>query len=250
MNYMVLVNKSHPLPSGWEEALDVVKTVNSVGDEVETERKTYEAYLRLKKDLEEKDGIWPELDSGRRSVAKQQEIMDRYTEKYGAGYAARIVAPPGYSEHHTGLALDLYYRLRNEDGSFRDIYYNEDMERYPEVWDKIHARLAAHGFILRYPRDKEQITGYTYEPWHIRYVGDPAAAKEIMSRPGMTLEEWLRGKETMPAPFGAADASAPYFARPYGEHAVMVCGCDDASATYRDPNAGGTVTIDNDTSEK
>ena len=54
----------------------------------------------------------------------------------------------------------------------------------------------------------------------------------------------------MPAPFGAADASAPYFARPGGEHAVVVCDCDDASATYRDPNAGGTVTIDNDTSEK
>ena len=105
--------------------------------------------------------------------------------------AAKIAAPPGCSEHHTGLALDLYYRLRNEDGSFRDVYYNEDMEQYPEVWDKIHARLAAHGFILRYPRENEQVTGYTYEPWHIRYIGDPETAKEIMCRPGMTLEEWL-----------------------------------------------------------
>ena len=191
MNYMVLVNKSHPLPSCWEEALETVKTVNSVGDEVEAERKAYEAYLGLKKDLEENGDIWLELDSGRRSVTQQREIMDRYTEKYGADYAAKIVAPPGYSEHHTGLALDLYYRLRNEDGSFRDVYYNEDMEHYPEVWDKIHARLAAHGFILRYPRGKEQVTGYTYEPWHIRFIGDPDTAKRIMCRPEMTLEEWL-----------------------------------------------------------
>ena len=200
MNYLVLVNKDHPLPSGWEEALDTVKTVNSVGDEVEAERRTYEAYLLLKKDLEEHDDIRTELDSGRRSVAMQQEILDRYTAKYGADYASKVVAPPGFSEHHTGLALDLYYRMRNRDGSFRDIYYNEDMEQYPEIWDKIHARLAAHGFILRYPKDQEQITGYTYEPWHIRYVGDPAVAKEIMSRPGMTLEEWLQGEESSAAP--------------------------------------------------
>ena len=195
---MVLVNKSHPLPSGWEEALETVKTVNSVGDEVEAERKAYEAYLGLKKDLEENGDIWLELDSGRRSVTQQREIMDRYTAKYGADYAAKIVAPPGYSEHHTGLALDLYYRLRNEDGSFRDVYYNEDMEHYPEVWDKVHARLAAHGFILRYPRGKEQVTGYTYEPWHIRYIGDPDTAKRIMCRPEMTLEEWLGEAEALP----------------------------------------------------
>ena len=253
MDYMVLVNKDHPLPSGWEEGLDVVKTVNSVGDEIEAERKTYAAYLRLKKDLEENDDIRTELDSGRRSVAKQQEIMDRYTAEYGAEYASKIVAPPGFSEHHTGLAIDLYYRLRNEDGSFRDIYYNEEMERYPEIWDKIHAKLADYGFILRYPRGKEQITGYTYEPWHIRYLDNPAAAREIMSRPGMTLEEWLCTEKPMPAPFGTASPLSPYFATPCGERltalpeALMKTAEDGYSWEYEygaDRHDGGLTLMD------
>ncbi len=193
VNYLVLVNKLHALPKGWEDALETVRTTNSVGDEVETEKKAYDAYLKLKDDLEKNDGIYPELDSARRSVAAQQEIMDKYIRKYGPDYAARFVAKPGYSEHHTGLALDLYFKIKNEDGTFRDVYYNEDMmkDEYLGVWEKIHAKLADYGFILRYPHDKEYITGYGYEPWHIRYIDNPDMAKEIMSRPGMTLEVWL-----------------------------------------------------------
>ena len=145
----------------------------------------------MKADLEENDGIYLELDSARRSVAAQQDIMDRFIEKYGADYAAKTVAQPGYSEHHTGLALDLYFKLKGDDGEFTDVYYNEDMVQYPEIWEKIHAKLADYGFILRYLEGKEHITGYGYEPWHIRYVDSVEIAQEIMSQPGMTLEVWL-----------------------------------------------------------
>ena len=190
INYLVLVNKLNALPEGWEEALKTVTITNSVGDEVEVEVRAYDAYLALKEDLEKNEGIYIELDSARRSVAAQQDIMDRFIEKYGADYAAKTVATPGYSEHHTGLALDLYFRLKNEDGQFTDVYYNEDMVKYPEIWEKIHARLAGYGFILRYPEGKEQITGYGYEPWHIRYVDSVDIAKEITNQ-GITLEEYL-----------------------------------------------------------
>ncbi len=186
IDYMVLVNKVNALPEDWEEKLDTVFTVNSVGQEVEAERSAYKAYLALKADLLENDGIELELDSGRRSVAEQQDIMDRFIEKYGAAYAAKTVAQPGYSEHHTGLALDLYFRL---DG--KDVYYNEDMVKYPEVWEKIHAKLADYGFILRYLEGKEHITGYGYEPWHLRYVGTAEDAHAIMDQPGTTLEVFL-----------------------------------------------------------
>ncbi len=186
MQYLVLVNKLNALPDDWESKLDTVTTVNSLGDTVEVEREAYNAYLALKEDLAENDSIYLELDSARRSIAEQQEIMNSFTEKYGADYAAKTVATPGYSEHHTGLALDLYFRL---DG--KDIYYNEDMIKYPEIWEKVHAKLANYGFILRYPEGKEHITGYGYEPWHIRYVGNAYIAKEIMSQPGLTLEVWL-----------------------------------------------------------
>ncbi len=206
IDYLALVNKLNPLPDGWEEALETVTVTNSVGDEVEVEAKAYAAYKRLKADLEENDGIYTELDSARRSVAAQQDIMDRFIEKYGADYAAKTVAQPGYSEHHTGLALDLYFRIKNEDGSFTDVYYNEDMEKeeYRGVWDAIHARLAGYGFILRYLEGEEHITGYRYEPWHIRYLDSPEIATEIMSQPGMTLEEYLAGES---APEVAIDLS-------------------------------------------
>ena len=59
---------------------------------------------------------------------------------------------------------------------------NEDMVNYPEIWEKIHAKLADHGFILRYLEGKEKITGYNYEPWHIRYVDDAGIAKEITDK--------------------------------------------------------------------
>ena len=95
------------------------------------------------------------------------------------------VAVPGYSEHHTGLALDLYLNING-----KDVYENEDMVKYPEVWAKIHKKLADYGFILRYLEGKEDITGYSYEPWHIRYIDNVDAAKEIAER-GITLEEYL-----------------------------------------------------------
>ena len=183
IDYLLLVNKTNRLPETWEEELDIVKSQNSLGDEVETERTAYEAYLKLKEELEAND-IHVDLDSAYRSVAHQQEIWDRFTEKYGEEYTISHVAVPGYSEHQTGLALDLYLII---DG--KDVYENEDMVQYPEIWEKIHARLANYGFILRYQEGKEDITGYSYEPWHIRYVG-PEAAKEITEQ-GVTLEEYL-----------------------------------------------------------
>ena len=196
IDYLALVNKVNPLPEGWEDALETVTITNSVGESVEVEAKAYAAYERLKDDLEQNDGVYLELDSARRSVAAQQDIMDRFIEKYGADYAAKTVAQPGYSEHHTGLALDLYFKIKNEDGSFTDVYYNEDMEKeeYKPIWDAIHAKLPEYGFILRYLEGEEHITGYRYEPWHIRYVDSVSIAEEIMAQPGYTLEEYLAGK--------------------------------------------------------
>ena len=191
IDYMALVNKENVLPDGWEEALEITTTTNSVGDEVQTESKAYEAYCALKEDVEkdldgyEKGEVRLELDSAYRSVADQQKIWDDFMKKEGEEYTKTHVAVPGYSEHHTGLALDLYFTI---DG--KDIYENEDLEQYPDIWEAIHARLAEHGFILRYLPGKADITGYAYEPWHIRYLDDPSTAAEIMEK-GVTLEEYL-----------------------------------------------------------
>ena len=191
IDYMVIVNKSNPLPDVWEAALDLKMTTNSVGDDVYVERKSYEAYQALKeaveKDLEgySKGEVRLELDSALRSIAAQQKIVDEFTEKYGEDYVKKYVAVPGFSEHHTGLALDLYFTI---DG--KDVYENEDLVQYPDIWEAVHARLPEFGFILRFPEEKEDVTGYAYEPWHIRYLDSPEIAKEITDK-GITLEEYL-----------------------------------------------------------
>lgn len=184
VDYMALVNKTHALPEDWEEKLETVHCTNTVGNDVEVEKKAYDAYLELKADLEA-EGVYVDLDSARRSVADQQRIMDEFTADKGADYAAKTVAKPGYSEHHTGLALDLYLII---DG--KDVDENDDMIQYPEIWEKIHAKLADYGFILRYLEGREHITGYGYEPWHIRYIDNSDVAKEIMSK-DITFEEYL-----------------------------------------------------------
>ena len=206
IDYLALVNKVSALPEGWEDALKTVTVTNSVNDAVTVEQKAYDAYLKLKDDLEKNDGIYLELDSAFRSVAQQEDIMTRFIEKYGEDYATKTVAQPGYSEHHTGLALDLYFKLKNEDGTFTDVYHNEDMEKaeYAPIWEKIHSKLADYGFILRYLPGLEHITGYRHELWHIRYVDSVEVAKAIMAEPAMTLEEYLKGQR---APEAAIDLS-------------------------------------------
>ena len=184
IDYMALVNKTHALPDDWEKELETVHMTNSVGEDVEVEKKAYDAYLKLKAELE-KDGVYVDLDSARRSVSEQQRIMDDFTKEYGADYAAKTVAKPGYSEHHTGLALDLYLIV---DG--KDIVENEDMIKYTDIWETIHSKLADYGFILRYLDGEEHITGYGYEPWHIRYIDSNEKAKEITEK-GITFEEYL-----------------------------------------------------------
>ena len=189
VDYQVLVNKLHPLPKGWEDVIETVHMTNSIGDDVEVEKTAYEAYQQLKADLEA-DGIYVDLDSAYRSVEEQQRIWDDFTQKYGDDYTRKTVAVPGYSEHHTGLALDLYLIV---DG--KDIVENEDLITYPEIWEKIHEKLANYGFILRYTPGAEYITGYAYEPWHIRYVGMSedysTNVAMLISASGKTLEEYL-----------------------------------------------------------
>jgi D-alanyl-D-alanine carboxypeptidase len=243
MDYLVLVNKLNPLPADWEEKLQTEHFTNSIGEDVEVEVNAYHAYLDLKKELEA-EGIYVDLDSARRSVEAQQKIMDDFTAEYGADYAAKIVAKPGYSEHHTGLALDLYLIV---DG--KDIIYNEDLVTYPEIWEKIHEKLTKYGFILRYLPEKEHLTGYAYEPWHIRYVADPAVAAEITEK-GITLEGYLgAAKETEPQI--NLGTSSLYTEEELSEMAILIkcrfaawAGCELQSLTYAGDEKADQAALD------
>ena len=183
IDYLILINKQNPLPSDWESKVQIVHMTNSLGIDVPVEAKTYQAYLKLKSALE-LEGIYINLDSAQRTVAYQKKIMNEFIQKYGPDYAKNYVATPGYSEHHTGLALDLYLKV---DGV--DVVENEDLVKHIEIWAKIHEKISDYGFILRFPEGKKHITGYSYEPWHIRYIDDVELAKDIMKK-GITFEEY------------------------------------------------------------
>ena len=135
----------------------------------------------------------------------------------------------------------------DEDGSFKDVYYNEDMVQYPEIWEKIHAKLAGYGFILRYLKGREHITGYGYEPWHIRYLDDPEIAAEIMDS-DITLEEYLAGAK---APAAEIDygTSAIYTQADLDEAIVQIkCrfaafGCELHSLTYAGDEAASAENL-------
>lgn len=198
MDYLVLVNKTHKLPGNYEEIVPLVTVKNSLGREFQIEGDTYAHFVQLREALL-KQGIQIELDSIYRSVARQQEIVKEFTEKYGADYVRQYVAVPGYSEHHTGLAVDICLVV---DGKVIDD--NDEMIAQKEIFAKIHPLLADYGFILRYPQGQEAITGYSYEPWHFRYVGEEAA-REI-SRRGVTFEEYMTA--VIPYPEGLDTTSS------------------------------------------
>lgn len=189
IDYLVLVNKQNKLPDDWESTVELVEVKNAYDEDIKVEKKAYEKYLELKEDLA-KDGITIELDSCYRSVQRQQDLWDEWSAdpEKGPEYVKKYVAVPGYSEHHTGLAIDICLRINGE-----LVYENEDMIKETEVFAKIHAKLAKYGFILRYLDGKDDITGYSYEPWHLRYIDDADIAKEIMDK-GLTFEEYLQNK--------------------------------------------------------
>lgn len=178
----VLVNDSKPLPQDYEP--DLVETRN--GKMVHKEIK---APLEEMIDDAEEEGLHLIICSAYRDLEAQAKLVEKSIAKHmkeGHGYteafwrAGRYLEMVGRSEHHTGLAVDLVgIAYQNLDEGHADT---------PEgIWLNEHAH--EYGFILRYPKDKEEITGILYESWHFRYVGRQAAA--FMKEEGLCMEEFL-----------------------------------------------------------
>lgn len=183
-DYLVLVNGDNRLPDGFEDTVEIISAQNAVGEKCTIEKKTYEAFLRLREDLLQNDGIQAELLNAYRTVKQQEEIFERYLNKFGLDYANKYAAKPGHSEHHTGFAVDVGFLL---DGKIDHAIAS--LLRVDHLFRIIHKKLPRYGFILRYPEGKESITKIGYEPWHFRYIDSPEIAKEITDK-GICFEEY------------------------------------------------------------
>jgi len=156
---VVIANKKYSLPSNYNPGVS---------------EEAYNQFLKLNKDAAEIGYDIPLL-SGFRSYSNQNTIYYNYVSIHGQEEADTFSARPGHSEHQTGLAFDVG-KLDYEYGETKEgIWLNENAHKY--------------GFIIRYPEGKQHITGYRYEPWHIRYLGLELATKVYNS--GLTLEEYL-----------------------------------------------------------
>ena len=183
---LTLVNKDNPLPEGYVPAL------REVGN------RGYRFDVRAADALDEmllamqQAQLSPLICSAYRSIEKQEQL---YGAKLGyyldSGYdiedakreAATVVAYPGTSEHHLGLAVDIV--------SIDNQNLDETQMTSPETqW--LHAYCAQYGFVIRYPEGKSDITNVIFEPWHYRYVGKEAALG--MTQAGQCLEEYLQAQ--------------------------------------------------------
>ena len=187
MKYTVLVNKNNKFKEN--SKYNLITTKNELNEEVKVEEEAYNHFLLLKEYLKELN-INIDIDDSYRSIDRQTELYEYYLNNNGQDYCDKYVAVPGYSEHHTGLAIDIMLKIN-------DGYLREDMDQFQEIktFEEIHKHLYKYGFILRYPQGKENITGYSYEPWHFRYVGEYAA--KIIYENNLCLEEYLNSFGTV-----------------------------------------------------
>ncbi len=179
---LTLVNMSNKIPSDW--TVDLVELRNNQA----IDRRAYEGLQSMMDDARA-EGLDPLICSSYRSQEKQEQLytnkrnfyLDQgYSNDEATALAAIWVAYPGTSEHQLGLTVDICsVSNQNLDDSQEDTATQQ--------W--LMANCYKYGFILRYPSDKSEITGISYEPWHYRYVGVDAAA-EIHEK-GLCLEEYL-----------------------------------------------------------
>lgn len=156
---ILIVNKTYSLPADYDPGVSQV-ALNAFNEMAEAAAA---------------DGISLWINSGYRSYQEQEELYNGYASERGTEAADEVSSRPGHSEHQTGLAFDV------NDTSF-------GFANSPEA-DWLNAHCAEYGFIIRFPEGKDKYTGYTYEPWHIRYLGTKLAKKVTES--GLCLEEYL-----------------------------------------------------------
>lgn len=174
---LILVNKFNYLKNDFEpnEITDIDINYSYANNRISKE--TNDAYIEMAK-AAKKDNIILLVNSSYRTYERQEQIYKEFYYSKGISYADAYAARAGYSEHQTGLAIDIFTSGRSTTSDF------EESDAFK--WLSVNAH--KYGFILRYPKDKEYLTGYNYESWHYRYLGIDTATKVYNS--GLTYDEY------------------------------------------------------------
>lgn len=172
----IIANKTYPLPSSYVP----VDTHTEAGSQKYCQtcinNEAWDEYNEMKSDATALGlNIW--IASGYRSFEAQKGLYDKYVSRDGKVAADTYSARAGHSEHQTGYAFDL--------NSVTDAFADTSEGKW------INESCYKYGFIIRYPKGKESITGYKYESWHLRYVGKSLAEKLYNNGDWITLEEYF-----------------------------------------------------------
>ena len=174
----VLVNKNNKLPNNYIPKDLEILNVNYAYENKYMQREAKEMFEQLSSDAA-KLGYKIIATSTYRTYDYQKDLYNFYVKDKGLDYADKCSARPGHSEHQTGLAVD----VEGSNASYDDF---EKSKEFNWMMENAHK----YGFILRYPKGKEHITGFKYEPWHYRYIGKDAAT--IIYNEKITLEEYKK----------------------------------------------------------
>ena len=159
-NDTLLTNKFYKLENNYEpDDLKDISNIYSYGENQKLRNEAFNAFIEMFNDAK-KENITLIINSSYRSYQEQDEIYNKYVTRYGKEDADIKAAKPGHSEHQTGLAADIQTYNTTKDNF-------ENTEAFAWLQNNAYK----YGYILRYPKDKEYLTGYSYEPWHYRYVG-------------------------------------------------------------------------------
>lgn len=172
----LIANKTYGLPQDYVPTGTVVSLAGLDRSYVGFEKNTSAALKRMQ-EAAKAEGVDLEVGSGYRSYNYQKGLYDKYVEKDGKEAADRYSARPGYSEHQSALCFDL--------SPINDTFADTPAG----IW--VQANCYKYGFIIRYPKEKENITGYKYESWHLRYVGEELSTKLYNDGNWITMEEYF-----------------------------------------------------------
>lgn len=173
----MLVNKFNNLTKDYKpDNLTFFSTEYAYGNDQSLIKEAYDAYVSMFKAAKKKN-ITLIINSSYRDYEDQEEVYDNYSKWYGEEEADKTAARPGYSEHQTGYTVDIqtYKSTRN---TFED----------SDAFKWLQKNGYKYGFILRYPKGKEYLTGYDYESWHYRYVGVKIA--KYIQENNITFDEY------------------------------------------------------------